>query len=565
LDIVNTSGRLVIAQEGSEAGTVFIGTTAYASVIGTAVSRDFQIGTNNTIRLTIAAATGAATFSNVVTAQGRIISGSGAFRNGGFYIPFSTANTGSRTWAMTNDEIEWGDFSIITSSTQTGDIDTRRLYISSLGNIGIGTFAPVNYTNYRSLHISGNASNSSSILYLTNSTESIRGLFFAEGSAQRVTIGSQSDHPFTIITNDIERFRIANTGAATINNLSGSGNRIVVANSGGTLISAVIGSGLAFDGTTLTATGGASGSISGSGTSGFVPVFSGSSSISNSIIQSASSGITVGSGQNTFVRLGLNSGDWGEVQYSGGVTSLINGWASTSAYVQQLVNGQYTRLFGSGLLNQNRTSEGTFYSFLVNGNGRMTIGTDGSANALIRTGNNVDLRLGVNEDAITIKNGGNVLIGTSTDNGSKFRILGPNGLGTFFDAQNDGAGGATFARINASSFPFNQYTFANGNVIVGGSVTATSFFESSDATIKTLVEDAYQAKGIDSVVAKLYIKNGKQEIGYYAQDLEGVLPSAVSKGSNGLLNLSYREVHTAKIAYLEQQIKELRNELLKPS
>jgi hypothetical protein len=70
LDIVNTSGRLVIAQEGMTAGTVFIGTTAYASAIGTAVSKDFQIGTNNTIRLTIAAATGAATFSSSVSVNG---------------------------------------------------------------------------------------------------------------------------------------------------------------------------------------------------------------------------------------------------------------------------------------------------------------------------------------------------------------------------------------------------------------------------------------------------------------------------------------------------------------
>jgi hypothetical protein len=86
-----------------------------------------------------------------------------------------------------------------------------RMTITSGGNVGIGTTAPVNYTNYRSLHISGSASNSSAILYLTNSTESIRGLFFAEGSAQRVTIGSQSDHPFTIVSNDIERIRINST------------------------------------------------------------------------------------------------------------------------------------------------------------------------------------------------------------------------------------------------------------------------------------------------------------------------------------------------------------------
>ena len=102
---------------------------------------------------------------------------------------------------------------------------------------------------------------------------------------------------------------------------------------------------------------------------------------------------------------------------------------------------------------------------------------------------------------------------------------------------------------------------STGAATFSSSVTATSFFESSDSSLKTLVEDNYQAKGIDSVVAKLYIKNGKEELGYYAQDLQGVLPSAVSKGSDGLLNLSYREVHTAKIACLEEKIKQLENEL----
>jgi uncharacterized protein YaiE (UPF0345 family) len=126
-------------------------------------------------------------------------------------------------------------------------------------------------------------------------------------------------------------------------------------------------------------------------------------------------------------------------------------------------------------------------------------------------------------EVMTLTLSGNVLIGTTSDNGNRLRV--------------------------------------NGTIFSDSSVTATSFFESSDATIKTLVEDDYQAKGIESVVAKLYIKNGKQELGYYAQDLEGVLPSAVSKGSNGLLNLSYREVHTAKIAFLEKRINELEQQL----
>jgi uncharacterized protein YaiE (UPF0345 family) len=98
------------------------------------------------------------------------------------------------------------------AATQFTTNGTARLTILGDGNIGIGTASPVNYTNYRSLHVSGATSTSSAILYLTNSTETIRGLFFAEGSDQRVTIGSQSDHPFTFVTNDTERMRITAGG-----------------------------------------------------------------------------------------------------------------------------------------------------------------------------------------------------------------------------------------------------------------------------------------------------------------------------------------------------------------
>jgi hypothetical protein len=100
-----------------------------------------------------------------------------------------------------------------------------------------------------------------------------------------------------------------------------------------------------------------------------------------------------------------------------------------------------------------------------------------------------------------------------------------------------------------------------GAATFASSVTATSFFESSDKTIKTLIEDNYQTKGIESVTAKLYLKNGVEELGYFAQDLQGILPSAVTTGENGLLNLSYREVHTAKIARLEKRVEELEAQL----
>jgi hypothetical protein len=94
------------------------------------------------------------------------------------------------------------------------------------------------------------------------------------------------------------------------------------------------------------------------------------------------------------------------------------------------------------------------------------------------------------------------------------------------------------------------------------SVTATAFFESSDSRLKTLIKDDYKALGVESVKARLYLKDGKEEIGYYAQDLESILPNAVSKNDAGFLSLSYTQVHTAKIAYLEDSLEEIKAKIL---
>jgi hypothetical protein len=101
----------------------------------------------------------------------------------------------------------------------------------------------------------------------------------------------------------------------------------------------------------------------------------------------------------------------------------------------------------------------------------------------------------------------------------------------------------------------------NGVGYFSSSVTASSFFEISDSRLKTLLDDKIDYSSISSVKPKYYEKNGRTELGYFAQDFELLLPSAVSKNEDGYLNLSYREVHTAKIAYLEQEIAELKKQL----
>lgn len=93
------------------------------------------------------------------------------------------------------------------------------------------------------------------------------------------------------------------------------------------------------------------------------------------------------------------------------------------------------------------------------------------------------------------------------------------------------------------------------------SVTASAFFESSDKNLKVVLKNNYIPYGIENIESRLYIKNNKEELGYFAQDVESILPSAVTVNANGFLSLSYREVHTAKIAYLEKEVKELKAQL----
>jgi hypothetical protein len=97
-------------------------------------------------------------------------------------------------------------------------------------------------------------------------------------------------------------------------------------------------------------------------------------------------------------------------------------------------------------------------------------------------------------------------------------------------------------------------------VLAGGGVYADAFYEFSDKRFKTLVKED-PIINIGSITSKLYVKEGKTELGYYAQDFIGVLDSAILTDKDGVLSLSYRQVHTAKIAALEKRIAELETKL----
>jgi hypothetical protein len=160
------------------------------------------------------------------------------------------------------------------------------------------------------------------------------------------------------------------------------------------------------------------------------------------------------------------------------------------------------------------------------------------------------------QDRMALNSAGNLLLGTNTDNGYRINLNGSISYAYGFLNNFRGSSGAGDVLVGNDGSRF----YIGGNEYVAGSVTATGgFFDTSDARLKTLVEDNYLLSSIANVKAKLYKKNGVNELGYYAQDLESILPSAVKEGSDGFLSLSYAQVHTAKIAVIEDEVTILKN------
>jgi hypothetical protein len=112
---------------GSSRFLLYNGTNTYIGDIdGLSATASTILRTNGVDRLTILA-TGAATFSSSVTAS------NGAFGAvGGFIVNFS-ANAASRSWRLINDINSFGDFQIQQSTTQTGSTYANVLAFTSTG------------------------------------------------------------------------------------------------------------------------------------------------------------------------------------------------------------------------------------------------------------------------------------------------------------------------------------------------------------------------------------------------------------------------------------------------
>jgi hypothetical protein len=153
-----------------------------------------------------------------------------------------------------------------------------------------------------------------------------------------------------------------------------------------------------------------------------------------------------------------------------------------------------------------------------------------------------------------LRGSGNIIQFQDAAANNKWEVVGRDGQ--FYVYKNDGAGQGYIWQVagNGTQIFYTASTF-------NSTVTATGFFESSDARLKTIVDENYRVDSIISIKPKFYEKNGKFEAGYIAQEVQEIYSHAVSLGVDGYLNLSYGQIHTLKIAALEDSVDEIKKKI----
>ena len=469
-----TNVPLILCADATGAATPNIkfqsGATDRMTLFGTSGNLAIGFSTDNGARLQVA---GAATFSSSVTAGNKITSGAGAYRAGGFYIPYSSASTASRTWAMTNDEIAFGDFSIIQSTTQTGDVNLYRLYINPSGNVGIGTSSPSS-----KLHVYDTVPSGSTRITVTNASDVI----YSSSSLELVSHNGTSPSVGTSIFSTSNNF--------TYGTISPNQTNIYGVRGGGIRIATAV-----------------------------APIIF---SNGNSDIDFATERMRITSGGN----VGIGTSSPSEKLQ-------VNGNISAPQF--------YASFGGAGFRGIEYQNSGTIFGYSKadagSGEYRHNIGPSAGWGGYMTF-------LTDTSERMRITSGGNVLIGTTTDDGGIYRLqvatsadVGlklKSSSGAYSSRLELQAAGGGASVINTQGGSNTLYVSANNTNGVYLTSGATSWTGNSDERLKNIngiIENALEKIMTLRAVNFSWKSDfeNKENLGFIAQDVEKVFPQVIDK------------------------------------
>ena len=104
-----------------------------------------------------------------------------------------------------------------------------------------------------------------------------------------------------------------------------------------------------------------------------------------------------------------------------------------------------------------------------------------------------------------------------------------------------------------------DYTFgANGIFISPVAINSPAFYQTSDIRLKNIIEPTYSTPSDIELISYTWKDTDKDQIpqvGYSAQEVQKVMPNAVSVADDGMLSVNYIQVLVAKVAELELKLK----------
>jgi hypothetical protein len=399
------ANKITIQSDGS-----LLYDTSVSGTVGAAVTFINRFNINNL---------GAAAFSSSVTAGGGLISNGGSIGYGGGELGFAltTAGATSAIYTLaTGSPIIYFDHRATSNAgfwvfrNGTGAA-SERMRITAEGNIGIGTASPAAIISgtETTLNVKGaTASSVGSIVARSFGTTNLTTIGLAAFDTINLTaLYVESNSPLAIYTNGSEKMRITSGGNVLIGTTTDAGYKLDVNGTGRFSGNVVLGTTALTGGGAaqwLTANGTAYGGGLISSVSGVIKAYYYYDNGANAAMVQAAAGVGVQLWANNTVALSIAS--TGAATFSSSLG--VNGALVSTPYTPNFwVNGT-----GGEFSVRNNGQEAYFH--------HTSVGYFGTT----QSGSTLYLTSGSGSVSLALTSGGNVLIGTTTDNGAKLNVNG---------------------------------------------------------------------------------------------------------------------------------------------